>query len=105
MDSGARHALAAAVLLASAGGASAAPCGAGELALPGTATCLRLGGVVRAEAQAGRGAAPIVPDGGRRRDAAASRAGARVDLDIRAPTAYGPLRGYVAIGTGGLGRR
>ena len=108
MASGARHALAATLLLASAGGASAAPCGAGELVLPGTSTCLRLGGVVRAEAAVGHGAAPIVPsapDGGRRRSTAALRAGARVDLDARVPTASGPLRAYMAVGTDGLGRR
>ncbi len=102
MGSAARHALAAALLLAAAGEAAAAPCGAGELVLPGTATCLRLGGVVRAEAAAGRAAAPIVPaarEGGQR--SAALRAGGRVDLDARTPTAYGPLRAYVAVGTGG----
>ncbi len=106
MGSAARHALAAALLLAAAGEAAAAPCGAGELVLPGTATCLRLGGVVRAEAAAGRGAAPIVPaapEGGRR-SAAALRAGARLAVDARVPTASGPLRAYVAVGTGGLGR-
>ncbi|WP_237479597.1 porin [Lichenibacterium dinghuense] len=99
------NALAALALLASAEAASA--CGAGELALPGTAACVRLGGAVRAEAAAGRRTsapiAPAAPDGGRR-SAAALRAGARADLDARVPTAYGPLRAYLGVATRGDGR-
>jgi hypothetical protein len=108
MGRGARHATAAALLLAAGTGASAMPCGPGELVLPGTATCLRLGGVLRAETATTRGTAPIAaaaPNGGRHRSAAALRSSARVDLDARVPTASGPLRAYVSVGTGGLGRR
>ena len=107
MKAAAGCALSTALLLAAVPGVSAAPCGSGELVLPGTATCLRLGGIVRAEAATGRAAAPIVPsapDGGRRRSAAL-RTGARVDLDARVPTAAGPLRAYLAVRTDGFGRR
>ena len=101
-------ALAASLLLAAAGAALAQPCAMGELVLPDTTTCLRLGGGVRAEAAAGRAAAPIVPaapDGGRRRTASTLRGGARADLDARVPTAAGPLRAYLSVGTDGLARR
>ena len=107
MTRAARHALTATLLLLSVDGASALPCGPGGLALPGTTTCLRLGGVVRAEA-ATRAAPAIVapaPDGGRGRSVATLRAGARVDLDARTPTPYGPLRAYMAVRTDGLDRR
>jgi hypothetical protein len=108
MHGGARHALAMVLLLAAVQDAAAQPCGAGELLLPGTTTCLHLGVVLRAEAKAGNGGSSIVPavrESGRRRAGAALRAGARVDVDARMPTAAGPLRAYVSVGTDGLGRR
>ncbi len=106
MKAAAGIALSTALLVAAVQGATASPCSPGELVVPGTATCLRLGGLVRAEAATGRAAAPIVPsapDGGRRRSTAL-RTGARADLDARTPTPYGPLRAYLAVQTGGLGR-
>lgn len=106
MKTAAACAGATALLLVAVPGASASPCGPGELVLPGTATCLRLGGVLRAEAAAARTSpivAPAPETGGRR--SAALRNGARVDLDARVPTAAGPLRAYLAVRTDGFGRR
>jgi porin-like protein len=69
------------------------PCpeyGAGFVRLPGARTCVRIGGRVRGEAQAG----------GRRigRDGAVSTRGeGRMDIDTRTPTSYGTVRTFVRI--------
>jgi hypothetical protein len=64
--------------------------GAGFFYIPGTETCLRVGGRVRAEYLY---AEPQV----RAQDAIGTRARARVNLDARTATAYGLLRAFVRL--------
>src|SRR5215212_8415146 len=64
--------------------------GAGFFYIPGTETCLRVGGRVRAEYLY---AEPIV----RAQDAIGFRARGRVQLDARTATAYGLLRTFVRL--------
>jgi len=72
---------------------AARPCpahGAGFVQLPGTETCVRVGGRLRGEAQAG----------GRRisaDDIVGFRSEGRLDLDARTQTNYGPVRTFVRI--------
>lgn len=64
--------------------------GPGFVEVPGTATCIRIGGLARAEAgvSARRGAREIGPGMG---------ASARLSIDTRTDTAYGPLRSFVRL--------
>ena len=86
--------------------AAARPCpahGPGYVHMPGTGTCMRVGGRVRGEAQAG----------GRRTstgDTVGFRSEGRLNIDARTQTDYGPVRTFVrvrgdaATGTGGWNR-
>ena len=74
-----------------------------SLALPGSATCLRIGGFVRAGVSAtsrGPSLAPgIVPTGRPHRAFAGSLRSpeTRIDAETRTGTPYGPLRAYVSV--------
>ena len=81
---------------------AAASCGPGALALPGSKTCLRIGGFVRAEASVASSPAPavpgIVPAGRPHRTAGSSlRPEARIDAEARSETPSGPIRAYVSV--------
>jgi Porin subfamily len=69
------------------------PCpehGPGFVRTPGGGACVRVGGRVRVEAQAGTRRIP--------NDAVTGlRAGGRLDLDARAQTDYGPVRAFVRV--------
>ncbi|MDJ1159662.1 porin [Chelatococcus sp. SYSU_G07232] len=67
--------------------------GEGFFYVPGTDTCLRIGGRVRAEY---RYSEPLwdVPGNGRAKDAIGFRALARLNIDARTDTAYGTLRAF-----------
>lgn len=62
--------------------------GPGFVEVPGTATCMRIGGRVRAEVGAST-----------RRNARETGTGtaARLSIDTRTDTAYGPLRSFVRL--------
>lgn len=62
--------------------------GANFFVIPGTDTCLRIGGRVRAEFR-------YLEPGSRGDDAYSTRARARIELDARTPTAYGNLRAFL----------
>lgn len=66
--------------------------GAGFFSVPGTETCLRVSGRVRADYQQ-------VSAGTRAHSAGGSRTGARVQLDARTPTPYGTLRTVIRYDT------
>lgn len=75
---------------------AARPCprhGPGFVEVPGTATCVRIGGRVRAEA--GTGTRRIA-----REDIAGLGASGRVSVDTRTDTAYGPVRTFVRLKAG-----
>ncbi|MGY2046913.1 porin [Methylobacterium sp. JK268] len=79
----------------------AAPCpeqGPRFSKVPGTETCLRIGGRVTAEAGTARRAHPGDPG------AAAVAAGARVDLDARTETELGPARTFIRLRGGSATR-
>jgi hypothetical protein len=74
--------------------------GAGYFYIPGTDTCLKVGGYLRAEygfLEPQRFLDPRVGNIviGRRRDASGFKAEGRIDADARTQTAYGTLRTYV----------
>jgi hypothetical protein len=81
--------------------------GAGFYYIPGTDTCIKIGGYVRAEwnYQAGGSFKPFLnkdsthaynfDDGARDRNTERTRAG--ITVDVRSQTAYGTLRGYATI--------
>lgn len=71
-----------------------ARCGPGFTELPGTRTCLRLGGRVRAEVGAGRSRAGAAVRPG---------VGGRVTLDARTHTEQGPLRTVIQMRAGSAG--
>ena len=62
--------------------------GVGYFAIPGTETCLRIGGRVRVEYR-------YLEPGNRASDAISTRARGRIELDARTATAYGALRTFV----------
>ncbi len=68
--------------------------GPGFAPVPGTRTCLRVSGRVRADAVASSARS-------RGEDAARLEHGARVRLDARTRTDYGPLRVVIDAGVGG----
>ncbi len=68
--------------------------GPGFAPVPGTQTCLKLGGRVRADAVAGTA-------GSRAAGATRLEHGARIRLDARTRTEYGPLRVVIDAGVGG----
>ena len=75
---------------------AARPCprhGPGFVEVPGTSTCIRIGGRVRAEA--GTGTRRISRD-----DIAGLGASGRVSVDTRTDTAYGPVRTFVRLKAG-----
>lgn len=67
--------------------------GPGFVEVPGTRTCIRIGGRVRAEAGGGTGRVS-------RDDIAAPRASGRVSVDTRTDTDYGPVRTFVRMRAG-----
>jgi hypothetical protein len=69
--------------------------GAGFFYIPGTETCLRIGGEVRA--QYGTGDSDIGNYNGMANDQWHSRARGRIYFDARSETEYGLLRGYVRL--------
>jgi hypothetical protein len=71
---------------------SCASQGAGFFSIPGSETCLKISGRVRAEYG-------LVPSRGRVETASGLRTGARVQLDARTPTPYGPLRAVIRYDT------
>lgn len=87
--------------------------GAGFFYVPGTDTCIRIGGRVRAELVYGETQNTNLTGvgNGRRQDAIGFRARGRLDLDVRTPTDYGTVRAFVRfqldknsgglVGTGG----
>ncbi len=71
-------------------------CGNGGMALPGSSTCLRVGGSIRSDATATIGArSGTVHDG--LRSVTRLTSTARVDLDVRTPTEWGPLRAFTSV--------
>ncbi|WP_407809496.1 porin, partial [Staphylococcus aureus] len=60
--------------------------------VPGTSTCIRVSGSVRAEADAGAGQLGS--------GSAPPRIDTRVDLDTRSKTDYGPVRTFLRAGSG-----
>ena len=70
---------------------SNAHCGPGFTAVPGTRTCLRLGGQVRSDVAVGRSAAS---------GSARPEVSGRVTLDARTATEHGPVRVFIQAGTG-----
>ena len=73
--------------------ASARPCpeyGAGFVQIPGTETCVRIGGGLRGEMQVG---GPRTPT----RDMVGLRSEGRLDFDTRTQTDYGPVRAFVRV--------
>ena len=69
--------------------------GPGFIAVPGTDTCLRVGGRVRAEA--GTRSARALP---RETGETGSGVSGRIAVDTRTETGYGPARAFVRFGTG-----
>ncbi|ACA18536.1 porin [Methylobacterium sp. 4-46] len=63
-------------------------------ALPGSGTCLRIGGRVAAEAGTAGGRGPAA------REAARTGAGGRLDLDARTETEVGPARAFIRLRAG-----
>jgi hypothetical protein len=73
--------------------AAARPCpeyGAGFVQVPGTETCVRIGGGLRGEVQAG---GPRTPT----HDIVGLRSEGRLDFDTRTQTDYGPVRTFVRV--------
>ncbi len=70
---------------------AASPCPSGFAMLQASDTCVRISGTVRADALAGSG---------RQKGTGSYRtqSGARVQIDVRKQTEYGPLRAVIAIG-------
>lgn len=64
--------------------------GPGFYAIPGTTTCIRIGGRVRSEFT-------VASRRATRDDAGGFRTGGRVSIDARTDTAYGPLRSFVRL--------
>jgi hypothetical protein len=82
--------------------------GAGYFYLPGTDTCLKIGGAVRGEYAfieptsallpvPGKGPTPYIIVPGRSRAASGFFARGKIEVDTRTQTAYGTLRAYVRI--------
>jgi hypothetical protein len=67
--------------------------GPGFVEIPGTTSCVRIGGRVQAEA----GSSPRRLN---RDDIVGLRASGRVSADARSDTAYGPLRAFVRVRVG-----
>ncbi len=67
--------------------------GPGFVEVPGTSTCIRIGGRVRSEY--GASSRRVA-----REDIAGFRNGGQVSVDTRTDTAYGPLRSYVRVRAG-----
>lgn len=65
--------------------------GPGFVEVPGTTTCIRIGGRVRSEIQVSTGRSR------RSADASALRNSGQVSLDARSDTPYGPIRTYVRV--------
>ena len=72
--------------------------GAGFVEVPGGRTCVRIGGRVRSEAQAG--GRRIGREGGGREGGVSTRTEGRLEVDARTPTDYGTVRTFVRIGGG-----
>ncbi|WP_210496284.1 porin [Microvirga antarctica] len=70
--------------------------GAGFFSVPGTETCLRIGGRVRSDVVMGSGRSRL-------QDVSGVQTGARVTLDARTPTPYGPLRTVIRYQTPAMG--
>lgn len=64
--------------------------GPGFIEIPGTTTCIRIGGRVRSEYQVSAGRS-------RSTDASTLRNSGQVSLDARSETPYGPVRTYVRV--------
>ena len=71
--------------------------GPGFFEIPGTTTCIRIGGRVRSDVTlSGKGA----DKGSARGTAAGMRSSGMISTDTRTDTAYGPLRTYVRVRAG-----
>lgn len=70
---------------------AASPCPPGFAMLQASDTCVRISGSVRADALAGSGRL-------RASDRFQTHSGARLQIDVRKQTEYGPLRAVIAIG-------
>lgn len=69
---------------------AASPCPPGFAMLQASGTCVRISGTVRADALAGSG---LAGSGSYR-----TQPGARLQIDVRKQTEYGPLRAVIAVG-------
>ncbi|MBB3809556.1 porin [Pseudochelatococcus contaminans] len=72
--------------------------GAGFFYVPGTDSCIRIGGRVRAEfgySQPQNTAGVYATGNGRRQDATGFRARGRLDVDVRTPSDYGTVRTFI----------
>ncbi|WP_131113276.1 porin [Lichenihabitans psoromatis] len=69
-------------------------CAGFGIAIPGSSTCLRFSGDVRAETIVRPRTAPSKLTG---RDLTHSRVEGRINLDARAPTEFGPIRAYASV--------
>jgi len=70
---------------------AASPCPPGFAQLQASDTCVRISGRVRAESLVGSSRV-------RSSDSFQTHAGGRVQLDVRKPTEYGPLRAFISVG-------
>lgn len=70
---------------------AASPCPPGFAQLQASDTCVRISGRVRADALAGSSRF-------RASDSVRMQAGARIQLDVRKQTEYGPFRAVIAVG-------
>ena len=83
-------ALPAAILIIGGPAQAASPCPPGFAQLQNSDACVRVSGRVRAETIARS-------SHGRKPDAFANQASGRVQLDVRKPTEYGPLRAVIRV--------
>jgi len=70
---------------------AASPCPPGFAMLQASDTCVRISGTVRADAVAGSGRLHAS-------DSSRMQSGARLQMDVRKRTEYGPLRAVIAVG-------
>lgn len=70
---------------------AASPCPPGFAMLQASDTCVRVSGRVRADALVGTSRL-------RSADSYGTQASGRVQLDVRKPTEYGPLRAVISVG-------
>lgn len=71
--------------------------GAGFFYIPGSDTCIKIGGRVRAEYRYLEPLWSVIPGDGRRKDATGMRARGRINVDARTATEWGTLRAFIQV--------